>query len=126
MKIFKRLIFLFVSALVSGCTTNQVAMNSHNNTKPLPELTEDPAKPIKVEQPCFPTKAVNNNAEGWVQVEFSLDKEGKPVKIVSLDDSPAGLFEFCALSSIKRWVFELPASYHQDARYQFVFEFKLG
>ncbi|TQV85384.1 energy transducer TonB [Aliikangiella coralliicola] len=95
-------------------------------SRPLPPVVKQGLKPIKVEQPCFPTKAIKYNAQGWVQVEFSLNENGQAFNVVSLDNSPPGLFESCALSSIRKWVFEIPETHHPENRYQFVFHFKLG
>lgn len=94
--------------------------------RPAPQIVEIDLKPIKVEQPCFPMKAIRENAEGWVQVEFSLDESGKVTELVTLDNSPPGLFEQCAIHSMKHWVFEVPKSHQPDNRYQFVFKFELG
>ena len=94
--------------------------------RPAPQVVEMDLKPIKVEQPCFPMQAIRQNAEGWVQVEFSLDEAGKVTELVTLDNSPPGLFEQCAILSMQHWVFEIPKAHQPDNRYQFVFKFELG
>lgn len=94
--------------------------------RPPPPIAKNKVKPLKVEQPCFPMRAVRQNAEGWVQVEFSLNHAGKAIQVTTLDNSPPGMFEGCALSSLKNWVFEVPENHQEKDRYQFVFQFKLG
>ena len=118
----KKLIFATV-LILTACANPPV--NRFDN-RPTPPIAKSKVKPLKVEQPCFPMRAIRTNAEGWVQVEFSLNEQGRAVEITSVDDSPPGLFQHCALKSIKKWVFEVPQTHQQGNRYQFVFEFKLG
>lgn len=118
-----KLIILSSILCLNGCLN---LPSPAEDNRPTPPIAKNRVKPIKVEQPCFPMRAVRLHAEGWVQVEFSLDNKGKAIQVTMLDNSPPGMFELCALNSIKNWVFELPKNYHAKDRYQFVFEFKLG
>ncbi|MCW8880456.1 MAG: energy transducer TonB [Kangiellaceae bacterium] len=123
-KILRILSTALITSVVSACVSPPLYHNVMS--RPVPQIVEMDLKPIKVEQPCFPMKAIRQHAEGWVQVEFSLDQSGKVTELVTLDNSPPGLFENCAIDSMKQWVFEIPKAHQPDNRYQFVFKFELG
>ncbi|WP_444995593.1 TonB family protein [Aliikangiella sp. IMCC44359] len=128
--IFSIVVLILCIFIISGCMSSPNADVSKtlikSDYRPTPSNDKNTAKPLQVKQPCFPAKAVRQKAEGWVQLEFSLDNKGRPKQIISLDDSPKGMFQNCALSSLKHWVFEVPVTHEKEARYQFVFQFKLG
>lgn len=128
--IFFIVVFILCMLIISGCVSSPAINPSDalikQEYRPTPSNDKNTAKPLQVKQPCFPAKAVRQKAEGWVQLEFSLDNKGRPKQIISLDDSPRGVFQNCALSSLKHWIFEVPATHEKEDRYQFVFQFKLG
>ncbi|MGX5202969.1 energy transducer TonB [Aliikangiella sp. IMCC44632] len=117
---------ILISCGATQKNREQLTSSAKSKPRPIPQLTHQQAKPLKVVQPCFPYRAIRLNAEGWVQLEFSLDEQGLPVDIQPIDDSPKGIFKDCALKSLRKWSFDLPREHQKDARYQFVFLFKLG
>lgn len=64
-----------------------------------------PAKVISRAAPKYPTKALNKDAEGWVEVRFLIDVSGMPIEIEVLDSKPKDLFESAALKAVRKWRF---------------------
>jgi len=110
--------------LLSACAAQQETVSKTH--RPFPQIVDYGLKPVSIEQPCYPAKAARDGTEGWVQLEFSLDNNGYVNDIVSLDNSPAGIFEACAMRSMRKWVFKVPDKSKARKRYRYVFQFTLG
>ena len=72
--------------------------------KPVPQKII-PAKIISREAPRYPSRALKNGVEGWVQVSFHIDQSGKPVDIKVLSAEPEGTFDSAAIKSVEKWRF---------------------
>ena len=89
-----------------------------------------PAKLIKRTAPIYPRRASQRNIEGWVELSFKIDTDGKPANIAVLAAEPKGIFEKEAMRSIKKWRFEpayneetnLPVVADQSAKVTFRLE----
>ena len=64
-----------------------------------------PAKIISREPPRYPSRALKSGTEGWVQVRFHIDTDGKPVDIVVVESEPGSTFDDAATKSVKKWRF---------------------
>lgn len=64
-----------------------------------------PAKVISRSPPRYPNRALKSNTEGWVQVKFSITKEGVPIDIIVVDSEPKKVFDEAAMKSVKKWRF---------------------
>jgi protein TonB len=64
-----------------------------------------PAKIISREPPRYPSRALKNDVEGWVQVGFFIAKDGKPVDVTVIASEPKNTFDEAALKSVKKWRF---------------------
>ena len=64
-----------------------------------------PAKIISRSAPRYPNRALKSNTEGWVQVRFSITKEGIPFDIEVVDSEPKKTFDDAAIKSVKKWRF---------------------
>lgn len=64
-----------------------------------------PAKVISRSPPRYPNRALKSNTEGWVQVKFSITKEGVPIDIIVVDSEPKKVFDDAAMKSVKKWRF---------------------
>ncbi|MEO0422562.1 MAG: energy transducer TonB [Pseudomonadota bacterium] len=77
-----------------------------------PEPTEVPAYlfkgavPIERAPPDYPMNALFHEKEGWVNVNFIIDKTGKPTDIVITDSAGAKSFRRAAISAVEGWRFE--------------------
>jgi bla regulator protein BlaR1 len=80
-------------------------------------------KPLKSRAPNYPWRARRNGIEGFVELEFSVDDEGRVSDVEILDAAPAGVFEEAASKAISRWTFA--ASGDSGSRYRQVFDFEL-
>jgi len=74
--------------------------------EPVPEPPKIiPAKVISREPPRYPSRALKKGTEGWVQVMFYVDTDGKPIEVVVENSEPAGTFDAAAIKSVKKWRF---------------------
>jgi bla regulator protein BlaR1 len=80
-------------------------------------------KPLKSRAPNYPWKARKEGIEGFVELEFSVDAEGRVSDVEILDAVPAGIFEEAASKAISRWTFTAPQS--SGSRFRQVFDFEM-
>jgi len=64
------------------------------------------AEPIKIAQPRFPRKAVQNGIQGWTKFSFDLDKNGIPRNIVLMESAPKEVFDKESARAIAKWQFK--------------------
>jgi len=64
-----------------------------------------PAKIISRDAPRYPSRALKSGTEGWVQVRFFIDTDGKPVDISVVESEPGDTFDDAATKSVKKWRF---------------------
>jgi protein TonB len=62
--------------------------------------------PLVTPPPFYPRKARVRRKEGYVEVEFTVDKQGGVRDIRVIAANPSGLFERAAKRAIGRWKFE--------------------
>ena len=67
-----------------------------------------PAKLLSRKAPKYPQRALDRGLEGWVEVAFKIDTEGRPIDVVVKQSDPSDTFDDAALRSLKDWKF-LPA-----------------
>ncbi len=72
--------------------------------KPAPQKII-PAKIISREAPRYPSRALKSGTEGWVEVQFYISTEGKPMDINVISAEPKGTFENAAVKSVEKWRF---------------------
>ena len=65
-----------------------------------------PPKPILRIRPVYPYRARMRNTEGFVEVRFTVDTEGKVKDIDTLTAEPRNVFEATARRAVSRWRFE--------------------
>ena len=61
--------------------------------------------PIVRVRPIYPRQAMYRGLEGWVDLEFTINKDGTVSEPVVIDSRPRGVFNQSAMLSIKRWKF---------------------
>lgn len=73
--------------------------------QPKPKFDKD-LFPISKTEPIYPRRAKRRRIEGWVNVEFTITKEGRTEDIVVLAAEPEGYFESSSLKAVARWKFK--------------------
>jgi TonB family protein len=76
---------------------------------PAPEPTiiaEDKLKRTYFMAPNYPPRAQERGTEGWVDLEFTVTKDGTTSDAVVRASEPAGTFDRAALDAVKRWRYE--------------------
>ncbi len=68
---------------------------------PAAELTLVAANP-----PDYPRAAVRRNQEGWVELEFTVARDGTTQAIRALAAEPAGVFDAAAVAALETYVFQ--------------------
>jgi len=72
-----------------------------------------PAKVISRAPPRYPSRALKNGTEGWVEVMFYVNTDGKPTNITVQDAQPKKTFDTAAVKSVEKWRFS--PSRNQDS-----------
>jgi protein TonB len=67
--------------------------------------TRDPVL-VKMFKPRYPTMALRNSTEGWVEVGFTVDAQGNVVDAKVLDAQPRHVFDSAAIDAVRRWKFQ--------------------
>lgn len=65
-----------------------------------------PPEFIKRVPPRYPNRALNKNIEGWVEVTFRVNSDGRTTDIGVINAEPAGMFETAATRAVKKWRFQ--------------------
>jgi len=92
------------AALAAESDAAEAAAAAVEEAKPEPPKII-PAKIISREAPRYPSRALKNNVEGWVQVRFFIDTDGKPVDVNVVQSEPSQTFDDAAVKSVKKWRF---------------------
>ena len=61
---------------------------------------------LALEPPVYPNRALVRGIEGWVDLEFVVDRQGRVRNAVVTGAEPAGEFEASALAAAEAYVFE--------------------
>lgn len=64
-----------------------------------------PAKVISRAPPRYPSRALKNGQEGWVQVSFYVNTDGVPEDITVKASEPGSTFDSAAVKSVEKWRF---------------------
>lgn len=59
--------------------------------------------PVHREAPVYPKTAAENNVNGWVQLQFDIDRDGTVNKVSVIESSPDGVFDDSAIQALKKW-----------------------
>ncbi len=68
-----------------------------------------PSGKLKIKKyvvPAYPSKALNQNVEGWVDLEFTLDVQGGIREITVKSAVPTGVFEKAAVDAVAKWRYQ--------------------
>lgn len=96
--------YLFVLPVFFFSLAVSAGSSDQSNTKPAELISELlSAEPIERIDPKYPVSAARKGQEGWVQLSFVIDKEGKVVDPVVEDSSGVRSFEKQALKALKKW-----------------------
>lgn len=63
-------------------------------------------KPLKMTPPSYPKDEVSSGIEGWVQLNFMVDPNGKPYEISVMESTGVKAFDKAAIRMIERSTFE--------------------
>ncbi len=72
-------------------------------------------------QPAYPKTAAERKIEGWVKVEFTIDKGGHVKDVVVLDSDPKGVFEQTTVNALYTWKY-MPIEFPIRARQRIDFK----
>lgn len=62
--------------------------------------------PLSTQRPQIPESAYRRGIEGWVQVVFVVNTEGRVQDIKIVDAQPKGVFEAAAVAGVATWLYE--------------------
>ncbi|WP_370981120.1 energy transducer TonB [Agaribacterium sp. ZY112] len=62
--------------------------------------------PRAMVQPRYPQKAIRRNLEGWVLLQFDVNKRGEPENIQVVSSQPEGIFDSAAKNAVSRWRYQ--------------------
>ncbi|WP_281213218.1 M56 family metallopeptidase [Shewanella insulae] len=86
---------------LSGALINQsaIAGGKHHDEVKAPS-------PVMRIEPGYPTEAAKQSIEGYVQLQFDIDKQGKVSNVSVIESSPAGVFDAEAVKALSQWRYE--------------------
>ena len=61
---------------------------------------------LNAPQPVYPREAQVDGTEGWVDLEFVVDPNGRPRDVRAVDSQPAGRFERAAVAAVTQYQYE--------------------
>ena len=128
-----RLIFRFgvLGFLITsiGCAQYQ----AYQTPRPYPSEVDSlqlnkeqyPVKIISRPSPLYPAYAQSIRQNGWVLVQFDINRQGLPQNIEAIDSSPKNLFEVAAIEATSQWVFEYKKKSDELIKVNQLFVFEL-
>jgi TonB family protein len=69
-------------------------------------VPENELKRTRFVKPAYPSRALERGISGWVDIEFTVARDGSTRDATVLAAEPAGLFDRAALDSVARWRYE--------------------
>jgi TonB family protein len=76
---------------------------SAESTRPVPVST---LTLLSYTPPAYPVRALDRLIEGWVDLEFTVDTQGRTVDVVVTDGSHDAYFRYEAVRAVEQWRFE--------------------
>jgi len=61
----------------------------------------------------YPAGALERGVEGWVDLEFIVDRDGRPRNLLVMQASPVGRFDAAALDAVRQYRY---APFEKDRR----------
>jgi TonB family protein len=78
------------------------AANTAFSSSGMPEVAENSLTRLKPMQLKYPSRALERNIEGWVEIQYTVTPKGKVADIKALRADPAGVFEAAATDAVVR------------------------
>lgn len=75
--------------------------------------------PITRVEPAYPPDAARSRTSGFVEVEFTVDANGKVVSVSVVNARPSRTFEAAAVKAVKQWQFAAGAGGRGKVRLDF-------
>ncbi|MCC5854097.1 MAG: TonB family protein [Idiomarina sp.] len=92
------------SAPLAFAGTDHTAQAPNADAPPAPDLTPgSPPRPIVIVNPTYPEAAKEQGIEGYVDLSFVIDQEGRVQAINIINAEPAGVFETAVVNAFSRW-----------------------
>jgi TonB family protein len=96
-----------ISDLSAKAMTLRVARPAASSSKPEPTVVpENTLKRTYFIAPNYPARARERETEGWVDLEFTVTRDGVTRDAVVKGAEPQGVFDRAALDAVKRWRYE--------------------
>jgi TonB family protein len=95
-----------VTDLTSKIAALRVVRAAPAAPEPPKVLAENQMRRTFFMAPSYPSRARERGTEGWVDVEFTVAKDGRTRDAVVRSGQPAGVFDRAALEAIERWRYE--------------------
>lgn len=73
----------------------------------------DGGTPLVRVSPIYPIRAANRGIEGWVEIEFTIERDGGVILARVVDAEPSAIFNRSALRAVSQWRYRPPT---QDGR----------
>ena len=88
------------------------------------------AQPLYQPEPDYPRLALSSGREGWVEVSFTIRRDGRTSDVRIVRASPAEIFDRAAIEAVSQWRYAPPkvggaATERRDMRVVIEFEIKL-
>ncbi|WP_394202944.1 TonB family protein [Shewanella waksmanii] len=77
--------------------------------------------PVTRIEPHYPAKAVEQNLNGYVQLQFDISPKGKVENVSVINSSPRGVFDQSAIDALQQWVYQSSANGAQGSQVQLDF-----
>ncbi len=71
-----------------------------------PSVQQEPIRRSYTVEPSYPEHAYKNGLEGWVWIEFDIDKKGTVADITLVDSHPKNIFDKALINAVKRWQYK--------------------
>lgn len=64
------------------------------------------AMPLYRAEPRYPTRAIRQGLEGYVDLSFTINSQGRPIDISVIDAEPKRIFNKAAIDALRKWKYQ--------------------
>jgi periplasmic protein TonB len=69
-------------------------------------VSADELQLLSSRPPVYPESALRNNTQGWVELDFVVDRDGRPRDMTVAEAQPPGVFDRAAMNAVARYRYE--------------------
>lgn len=81
---------------------------SDGRYQPIMKIVSTGPRPIKYLRPEYPSAAIENRVDGFVEMTYDINRNGRVKNVQVVESYPEKLFDQSAIAALEAWRFKMP------------------